>query len=181
MIFVMQGLLLFLDILRPVKGLFQEIAWMGVEVGGRGKFLGVKIHFFFFFGCAISIHLYFYVVPLKKLYSFLPVTCFSGIALKHFRTMGFSIQLHTIRTGSSIVCIEGSQVIISKQYCIFSMMINSVSANSAYPDEMPHYAAFHLGLHCLSKFPDFKRLLWDWLDFLLRVSLKFYLQNPKFG
>ena len=24
-------------------------------------------------------------------------------------------------------------------------------ANSVDPDEMPHYAAFHLGLHCLQK------------------------------
>ena len=27
-----------------------------------------------------------------------------------------------------------------------------VSVNSADPYEMSHYAAFHLGLHCLSKF-----------------------------
>ena len=27
-----------------------------------------------------------------------------------------------------------------------------VIANSADPDEMPHYAAFHLGLHCLLKY-----------------------------
>ena len=26
-------------------------------------------------------------------------------------------------------------------------------ANSADPDEMQHTAAFHLGLHCLSKYP----------------------------
>ena len=25
-------------------------------------------------------------------------------------------------------------------------------ANGAEPDEMPHYAAFHLGLHCLPKY-----------------------------
>ena len=25
-------------------------------------------------------------------------------------------------------------------------------ANSADPDEMPHYVAFHLGLHCLPKY-----------------------------
>ena len=25
-------------------------------------------------------------------------------------------------------------------------------ANSVDPDEMPHYAAFHLGLHCLPKY-----------------------------
>ena len=28
-----------------------------------------------------------------------------------------------------------------------------ILANSAEPDEMQHYAAFHLGLHCLSKYP----------------------------
>ena len=26
-----------------------------------------------------------------------------------------------------------------------------ILANIADPDEMPHYVAFHLGLHCLSK------------------------------
>ena len=35
------------------------------------------------------------------------------------------------------------------------MKINFVFifANSAETDEMPHYAAFHLGLHCLPKVP----------------------------
>ena len=28
-----------------------------------------------------------------------------------------------------------------------------ILANSADPDEMQHYAAFHLGLHCLPKYP----------------------------
>ena len=27
-----------------------------------------------------------------------------------------------------------------------------VLANSVDPDEMPHYAAFHLGLYCLTKY-----------------------------
>ena len=35
---------------------------------------------------------------------------------------------------------------------IFSLMNDYVLANSADPDEMPHYAAFHLGLHCLPKY-----------------------------
>ena len=34
-----------------------------------------------------------------------------------------------------------------KKYCIF--LIDFVLANSADPFEMPHFAAFHLGLHCL--------------------------------
>ena len=33
------------------------------------------------------------------------------------------------------------------------MKIVFVIANSADPDEMPHDVAFHLGLHCLSKYP----------------------------
>ena len=33
-----------------------------------------------------------------------------------------------------------------------SMNINFVLANSADPDEMPPYAAFHLGIHCLQKY-----------------------------
>ena len=34
-----------------------------------------------------------------------------------------------------------------------SLKIDFVLANSADPDEMPHYASFHLCLHCLSKYP----------------------------
>ena len=44
--------------------------------------------------------------------------------------------------------IEGSQVIISKKYCIHFLAL----ANSAGPDEMLHYATFHLALHCLPKY-----------------------------
>ena len=33
-----------------------------------------------------------------------------------------------------------------------SLKIGFVSANSEDPDEMPHYVAFHLGLHCLPKY-----------------------------
>ena len=41
-------------------------------------------------------------------------------------------------------------VIILKKYCFFSCLrILFTLPNSDYPDEMPHYAAFHLGLHCL--------------------------------
>ena len=28
-----------------------------------------------------------------------------------------------------------------------------ILVNSAYPDEMQHHAVFHLGLHCLPKYP----------------------------
>ena len=33
------------------------------------------------------------------------------------------------------------------------MMYFIILANSAGPDEMQHDAAFHLGLHCLPKYP----------------------------
>ena len=35
---------------------------------------------------------------------------------------------------------------------LLSLNINLVLANSAYPDEMLHGAAFHLGLHGLPKY-----------------------------
>ena len=47
----------------------------------------------------------------------------------------------------------GSQVIIFKNNVFLSLKIDLVLANSADPDEMPHYAAFHLGLHYLPKYP----------------------------
>ena len=38
-------------------------------------------------------------------------------------------------------------------YNIFmSLKIVFVLANSTDPDEMPHFAAFYLGLHCLPKY-----------------------------
>ena len=60
--------------------------------------------------------------------------------------MEFSIKFYTYK---SIVYIEGSQVILSKKIIIFlSLKIDYVLANSADPDEMPHYSAFHQGLDC---------------------------------
>ena len=38
-------------------------------------------------------------------------------------------------------------------YVLQSMKIAFMMANSADPDEMPHLEAFHLGLHCLPKYP----------------------------
>ena len=51
-----------------------------------------------------------------------------------------------------MVYIEGPQVIISKNVVCVSLNINFSLANSADPDEMPHCAAFYLGLHCLPKY-----------------------------
>ena len=58
--------------------------------------------------------------------------------------MEFSIKFDTVKSEWSIIYIEGSQVIIFKKYCIFSMKIDFSLANSADPEEMLHYAAFNL-------------------------------------
>ena len=55
----------------------------------------------------------------------------------------------TTNLGWSIIYIKGSHVTIS----ILSLKIALFLANSVDPDEMPHFAAFHLGLHCLLKYP----------------------------
>ena len=68
--------------------------------------------------------------------------------------MEFSIKLDTVKLGWSIVYTEGSQVIISNFFFLFlSLKMDFVLANSAEPDKMQHYVAFHLGLHCLPKYP----------------------------
>ena len=67
------------------------------------------------------------------------------------RSMEFCIQFDTVKSGWVYAFIEGLQVIISIINIIFlSLKIDFVSANSADPNEMPPYAAFHLGLHSLS-------------------------------
>ena len=66
--------------------------------------------------------------------------------------MEFSIKQHTIKSECSIVYMEGSQVIISKNIVFLTRKINFVLENSSDSDEMQHHAAFHLGLHCLPKY-----------------------------
>ena len=55
--------------------------------------------------------------------------------------------------GWFIEYIEWLQVIIPTEIEFLSLKIVLVLANSVDPDEMPHYGAFHLGLHCLLKNP----------------------------
>ena len=67
-----------------------------------------------------------------------------------FQTNGFSHNVtYTMKSGWPIVYIEGSQITRN----IVSMKIDSVPANSADPDDMPHYAAYHLCLRCFPKYP----------------------------
>ena len=46
-----------------------------------------------------------------------------------------------------------SWVIYSTNIEFLSLKMVLVSANSEDSDEMPHYGAFHLDLHCLPKYP----------------------------
>ena len=67
--------------------------------------------------------------------------------------MDSSFWFYTIHLGWSIVYIEWSQVIISNFFHIFSLLIDFVLGSSADPDEMQQCMTFHLGLHCLPKYP----------------------------
>ena len=69
--------------------------------------------------------------------------------------MEFSIKFDTVKPGWPIVYIKGSQIIISKNIIFLSLkMIDQFCLNQqCRPDEMQHYAAFHLDLHCLPKYP----------------------------
>ena len=67
--------------------------------------------------------------------------------------MDFPIHNDTISMELPIVYFKGSQVEISNYDVLLSLKIVLILANSADPDEMQHYSAFHLGLHCLHKYP----------------------------
>ena len=63
-----------------------------------------------------------------------------------FGPIEFPIKFDTIKSGWSIVYIEGKRVIISKK--IYYLPICFVLANSADPDETPPHVTSHMGLHC---------------------------------
>ena len=67
--------------------------------------------------------------------------------------MDHSFWFDVVNLGWSIVYSEKSKLIVSvyKMY-FFSLRIVFVLANSVDHDEMPLYATFHLGLHCLPKY-----------------------------
>ena len=65
--------------------------------------------------------------------------------------IGFPSHIDTISKGLSIVYFKGSQNLL-KNNVFLSLKVVLILPNSADPDEMQHYAAFHLGLHCLSKY-----------------------------
>ena len=67
--------------------------------------------------------------------------------------MDFSTHIDTISMGLPTVYFKGSQVEFSNDDVVLSLNVVLILANSADPDEMQHNAAFHLGLHCLPKYP----------------------------
>ena len=67
--------------------------------------------------------------------------------------MDFPIQINAISMDFYIIYLKGSQVRISNSWCN-SFPENCFDLNkSVDPDEMPYFAAFHLGLHCFPKYP----------------------------
>ena len=61
------------------------------------------------------------------------------------------LHLHVNQKSDYDMIYEESQVIISYKYCISVLKIVFVLANSADPDKMRLYVAFHLSLQCLPK------------------------------
>ena len=63
--------------------------------------------------------------------------------------MDFPIHIKTDKDGFIHYISEGSHIRISKVICT-SVPEECVSkGNSVNPDDLPHYVAFHLSLHCL--------------------------------
>ena len=67
--------------------------------------------------------------------------------------MDFPKHIDTYSMGHSILCFKGPKVeILDNNYVVMALQIGLILGNSADPNEMPHYAAFHLCLHCLPKY-----------------------------
>ena len=66
--------------------------------------------------------------------------------------MGFLIKINKSII-LSIIYFKDHRSEISNYYVLKSLNVVLFSAKSVGLDEMQHHAAFHLGLHCLSKYP----------------------------
>ena len=69
-----------------------------------------------------------------------------------FILLDYPIHIDTISMELSILYLKGFSVQISINGIFLSLKIVFILANSADPDEMLPYAAFHLGIHCLRKY-----------------------------
>ena len=63
--------------------------------------------------------------------------------------MNSSFWIDAINLECSMIEKSGHRLQFLNRITVFSLKIIFVLANSVYPDEMPHYAAFNLGLLCL--------------------------------
>ena len=70
-----------------------------------------------------------------------------GVSNKHC-LLTFFIKIDTIESGCYVI-----QLHFIRGYGFLSLKIASAIANSAILDEITHTATFHLGLHCLTKYP----------------------------
>ena len=64
--------------------------------------------------------------------------------------MEFRTHINAIRMGLPIIYFKASH---PNNYVFQSLKIAFILAKSVGPDEMPRFVAFHLGLHCLPKYP----------------------------
>ena len=65
--------------------------------------------------------------------------------------IGSSMWVETIKVNDYLYISRGVRLEFPNHAAFLSLKIVFILANSAYPNKMPHYAAFHLGLHCLPK------------------------------
>ena len=73
-----------------------------------------------------------------------------------FHSDGFHKKNDTNSKGWYILNFNGPHVKISKYWCMECMSLMSISSSSWHnvdSEEMPPYLTFHLGLHCLLKYP----------------------------
>ena len=59
-----------------------------------------------------------------------------------------TIKFGSVQNGSLFI-FRGHTLKFPEDFVFLFLKIYIIIANSADPDEMPPYAAFHLGLHCL--------------------------------
>ena len=72
--------------------------------------------------------------------------------------MDFPIQIKAVRMRLSIKYLKGHRSLSPNYVTFLSPGIVFTITNSVDSDEMLHCVAFHLSLHCLSKFPVYTRL-----------------------
>ena len=61
-------------------------------------------------------------------------------------------MLQLSQDGPLYIILRSHRLYFPQNIMFYSLKIVFALANSAGPDEVPHNAAFHLGLHCLPKY-----------------------------